>query len=194
MGGPSASVIVVQLPVMAIVVLFIVYYVAAIILQNRVARKVMQGRDEDLHDSLDYQIALSREGLVRKAVWEAITPSVLKQDDPTATQFWYRDTDPFRPGDLAIWVDPQGHVVRFQIAYTPAIGYRQRFASWHVGGQLHTGVILDDAPWRSPLVRPWKLTEGEFVALRDYVDTMDKVPPEQRAAVLSRLPYDGATT
>jgi hypothetical protein len=123
--------------------------------------------------------------------WQTIDPGLLIQQDPAATLFWYRDDDRLRPGDLALWIDQAGALVRVQLAYTPAVGARELFLGWEAGGVLRTGDVQSDehraaGVRRSPLVRRRALDAAEIATLRAYVlAEADALPPTQRAALMA---------
>ena len=115
-------------------------------------------------------------------VLQAISSRLLVQADPQATLSWYRDDDVLQPGDLAVWIDRAGQLVRFSLAYTPDVLADELFAAWENGRSVRTGVVEREQRARlghprSRLIRRRSLATSELAILRGYLAANASVAP-----------------
>jgi hypothetical protein len=119
--------------------------------------------------------------------WQRVDSRLVKQDDPAARRVWYWDDGPLDRGELLLWLDERGHVVRFQLSHARFLARHEYLAEWRLPGALRVGEVRDGAGGqvrRSPLIRYARPEPAVLTQLADYfARNAALLPPLERAAV-----------
>ena len=125
-------------------------------------------------------------------VWHAVDPRLLKQDDPHHRRHYYRDDGPLDAGELLLWLNTKGEVVRFQLSHTRFPSPTEYLAEWRRGGSLRFGEVDSGEPTgrykMAPTIR-YRLLDGKALALLlDYfARNASSLAPHQRETILGVL-------
>lgn len=102
--------------------------------------------------------------------WQRIEPGYLRQEEPDLVSLWYHDDGTPESGDLLLWLDAAGDVLRLQLSHSQAPGGKEYLAEWHRGGALRVGDVdsgeqgTQSAAKMSPLVYYHKEADPRIVA------------------------------
>ncbi len=102
--------------------------------------------------------------------WQRIEQGYLRQEAPDLVSLWYHDDGTPESGDLLLWLDATGRVMRLQLSHGQAPGGTEQLAEWHGGGALRVGEVDSGEQGRgsgakmSPLVRYHQQADPRIVA------------------------------
>ena len=125
-------------------------------------------------------------------VWHAVDPRLLKQDDPRHRRHYYRDDGPLDAGELLLWLNAKGEVVRFQLSHTRYPSLTEYLAEWRRGGSLRFGEVDSGEPTGRYKMAPticYRLLDGKALALLlDYfARNASPLAPHQRETIAAVL-------
>jgi hypothetical protein len=127
--------------------------------------------------------------------WYLVSSALLRQDRPHERQVLYWDGGPLHVGELALWVDAGGELVRFQLSHRPFRGRREHLVEWQRGGTLRFGEVDDGEDGRrlkrTPTIRYGPPDAAVLAVLRAYfAANAGALEPEQRATIARLLGDD----
>ncbi len=124
--------------------------------------------------------------------WRRIDSRLVRQDTPNEQLHWYWDDARLGGGELLLWEDAAGRVVRFQLAQASFPRNGEYLADWRQGSSLRLGVVESTETAAgfpaSPLVRYATPDPSAVARVRAYfAANAHSLTPDQRACVAAAL-------